>query len=89
MTTREITKAARPRLHWRRALLATTAALSFGQNAAWAVCADGSTFPAGGYQIGVAPAAVACGFGGRTALPGPRCASSACSAAGASFGRPV
>src|SRR5262252_2803228 len=59
MTTREITKAARPRLNWRRALLATTAALSFGQNAAWATCVDGSTFPAGGYQIGIAPAAQA------------------------------
>ena len=41
-----------PRLHWRRALLATTAALSLGQNAAWATCLDGTTFPAGGYQIG-------------------------------------
>ena len=59
LATREITKAARPRLNWRRALLATTAALSFGQNAAWAVCSDGTTFPPGGYQIGVAPAAVA------------------------------
>jgi len=59
LATREITKAARPRLHWRRALLATTAALSFGQNAAWAVCSDGTTFPAGGYQIGQAPTAVA------------------------------
>jgi hypothetical protein len=58
-TTQEITKAARPRLHWRRALLATTAALSLGQNAAWALCVDGSTFPPGGYQIGVAPTAVA------------------------------
>ena len=58
-TTREITKVARPRLNWRRALLATTAALSFGQSAAWAACVDGSTFPAGGYQIGVAPVAVA------------------------------
>jgi hypothetical protein len=49
-----------PRLHWRRALLATTAALSFGaQNAAWATCLDGTTFPAGGYQIGKAPVKVA------------------------------
>ncbi len=40
------------RLHWRRALLATTAALSLGQNAAWATCLDGTTFPPGGYQIG-------------------------------------
>jgi hypothetical protein len=47
------------RLHWRRALLATTAALAFGQNAAWATCLDGSSFPPGGYQIGVAPVAVA------------------------------
>jgi hypothetical protein len=59
MLIRETTKAARPRLHWRRALLATTAALSLGQNAAWAVCVDGSTFPTGGYQIGQAPVAVA------------------------------
>src|SRR5215472_18693097 len=58
-TTREVTKTARPRLHWRRALLATTAALSFGQNAAWAVCSDGTTFPAGGYQIGQAAVPVA------------------------------
>jgi hypothetical protein len=36
------------RLQWRRALLATTAALAFGQNAAWATCLDGSTFPPGG-----------------------------------------
>ena len=35
----------RSRLHWRRALLATTAALSLGQNAAWATCLDGTTFP--------------------------------------------
>jgi hypothetical protein len=45
------------RLHWRRALLATTAALSLGaQNAAFAatVCSDGKGFPAGGYQIGSA-----------------------------------
>jgi hypothetical protein len=47
------------RLNWRRALLATTAAISLGQNAAWATCLDGSTFPPGGYQIGVAPVAVA------------------------------
>ena len=38
---------------WRRTLLASTAALSLGmQNAAWAVCADGSTFPAAGYLVG-------------------------------------
>src|SRR4029077_7799120 len=47
------------RLHWRRALLATTAALALGQNAAWATCLDSYTFPPGGYQIGVAPVAVA------------------------------
>jgi hypothetical protein len=47
------------RLRWKRALLATTAALSFGAQNAWAVCADGTTFPAGGYQIGVAPVQVA------------------------------
>ena len=47
------------RLRWKRALLATTAALALGQNAAWAVCVDGTTFPPGGYQIGQAPVAVA------------------------------
>ena len=47
------------RLRWKRALLATTAALALGQNAAWATCLDGTTFPPGGYQIGVAPVAVA------------------------------
>jgi hypothetical protein len=57
--THEIPKVARPRLHWRRALLATTAALALGQNAAWATClsadANGSTtFPSGGYQVGSA-----------------------------------
>jgi len=57
--THEIIKAARPRLHWRRALLATTAALSLGQNAAWATCLDGTTFPAGGYQVGSAAVPVA------------------------------
>ncbi len=49
----------RSRLHWRRALLATTAALSLGQNAAWATCLDGTSLPPGGYQIGSAPVAVA------------------------------
>src|ERR1700722_11714260 len=49
----------RSRLHWRRALLATPAALSLGQNAAWATCLDGTTFPAGGYQIGSKPVAIA------------------------------
>jgi hypothetical protein len=49
-----------PRLNWRHALLATTAALSLGaQNSAWATCLDGTTFPAGGYQIGKAPVKVA------------------------------
>jgi hypothetical protein len=39
-------------------LLATTAALSLGmQNTAWAVCADGSTFPAAGYLVGGAQVA--------------------------------
>src|ERR1700733_11816924 len=47
------------RLNWRRALLATTAAISLGQNAAWATCLDGTSFPAGGYQIGKAPVKVA------------------------------
>ena len=52
------------RLRWKRALLATTAALSLGQNAAWATClspdATGSTaFPAGGYLIGSAQVPVA------------------------------
>jgi hypothetical protein len=51
--------ASRARGRWRRTLLASTAALSLGmQNAAWAVCVNGSTFPAnaGGFVIGVAPA---------------------------------
>jgi hypothetical protein len=44
---------ARARGRWRRTLLASTAALSLGmQNAAWAVCADGSTFPPAGYVVG-------------------------------------
>ena len=47
------------RLHWRRALLASTAALSLGQNAAWAACLDGTAFPPGGYQIGSKPVAQA------------------------------
>ena len=46
----------RPRLKWRRILMATTAALSLGvQDAAWAVCSDGSTFPQNGYVVGQAP----------------------------------
>ena len=44
--------AARTSLRWRRALLATTAALSLGQNAAWAVCSDGSTLPNDGFVVG-------------------------------------
>ena len=48
----------RPRLKWRRILMATTAALSLGvQDAAWAVCSDGSTFPQNGYVVGQAPLA--------------------------------
>ena len=38
---------------WRRTLVASTAALSLGmQNAAWAVCSDGTTLPADGFVIG-------------------------------------
>jgi hypothetical protein len=33
-------------------LLASSAALSLVQNAAWAACSDGTTFPAGGFVIG-------------------------------------
>ena len=45
-----------PRLHWRRALLASTAALSLGaQNAAWAACSDGSTLPNDGFLVGRDP----------------------------------
>jgi hypothetical protein len=45
-----------PRLQWRRALLATTAALSLGaQNAAWAVCSDGTNLPGGGFVVGRDP----------------------------------
>ena len=41
---------------WRRALLASTAALSLGaQDAAWATCSDGSQLPASGFVIGLAP----------------------------------
>ncbi len=57
-STRDIVigSASRPRLRLRRALLATTAALSLGaQNAAWAVCSDGTTLPGGGYVVGQAP----------------------------------
>jgi len=38
---------------WRRALLASTAALSLGaQNVAWASCSDGSKMPADGFVVG-------------------------------------
>jgi hypothetical protein len=44
---------AKPRMQWRRALLASTAALSLGiQNAAWATCSDGTAFPVGGFVVG-------------------------------------
>jgi hypothetical protein len=41
------------RIRWRRALLATTAALSLGaQSAAWATCSDGTTMPNDGFVVG-------------------------------------
>ena len=43
------------RLHWRRALLATTAVLSLGAQNAWAVCSDGSTLPNDGFVVGRDP----------------------------------
>jgi hypothetical protein len=43
-----------PRLNWRRALLASVAALSLGQNA-WAVCSDGTTLPNDGFVVGRDP----------------------------------
>jgi hypothetical protein len=43
------------RLHWRRALLATTAALSLGVQNAMAICSDGSTLPADGFVVGRDP----------------------------------
>ena len=43
------------RLHWRRALLATTAALSLGAQNAWAVCSDGTTMPTDGFVVGRDP----------------------------------
>jgi hypothetical protein len=50
----------RRRARGRRALLASFTAMSFlAQNAAWAVCADGSIMPANGYFIGQAPVQVA------------------------------
>jgi hypothetical protein len=48
------------RLSWRRLLLASAATLSLGvHDAAWAVCADGSTFPPGGFVVGSAQVPVA------------------------------
>jgi hypothetical protein len=44
--------ACKPRLNWRRALLASTAALSLGAQNAWAVCSDGSTLPQDGFVVG-------------------------------------
>jgi hypothetical protein len=45
-----------PRRRWRRALIASTTALSLGvQDAAWATCSDGSKLPAAGFVIGLAP----------------------------------
>src|ERR1700753_3032688 len=39
-----------------KATVAMTAAMTLmGQNFAWAVCSDGTTFPTNGYQIGTAP----------------------------------
>jgi hypothetical protein len=46
------TSGARPRLHWRRALLATTPALSLGSQNAYAICSDGSTLPPDGFVVG-------------------------------------
>src|ERR1700760_2686969 len=41
------------RIRWRRALLATTTALSLGaQSAAWAICSDGTTMPTDGFVVG-------------------------------------
>jgi hypothetical protein len=42
----------RGRLNWRRALLATTAALSLGAQSALAVCSDGTNLPQGGFVVG-------------------------------------
>ncbi len=41
-----------PRLRLRRALLATTAALSLGAQNAMAICSDGTTLPADGWVVG-------------------------------------
>jgi hypothetical protein len=50
----------RSRGRWLRTLLASTAALSLGvQDVAWATCADGSTFPAGGFVVGSAQLPIA------------------------------
>jgi hypothetical protein len=43
------------RLNWRRALLATTAALSLGAQNAGAVCSDGTTMPNDGFVVGRDP----------------------------------
>ena len=44
--------ACKPRLNWRRALLASTAALSLGAQNAYAICSDGSTLPNDGFVVG-------------------------------------
>jgi hypothetical protein len=45
---------------WRRTLLASSAALSLGvQDAAWATCLNGNTFPVGGFVVGSAQLPVA------------------------------
>jgi hypothetical protein len=54
MSTTRATKSA-SRLHWRRALLATTAALSLGAQNAYAICSDGSTLPNDGLVVGRDP----------------------------------
>jgi hypothetical protein len=46
------------RLNWRRALLATTAALSLGAQNAYAVGSDGTTLPNDGFVVG---RAIRCG----------------------------
>jgi hypothetical protein len=42
----------------RRAVAIATAFTFFCQNFAWAVCADGSTFPAGGFVAGQLPVTI-------------------------------
>jgi hypothetical protein len=55
-TRRKIRLGSLPRTRLGRTLLAYTAALSLGvQNVAWATCSDGSTFPTGGFTIGLPP----------------------------------